>query len=205
MQYPAARVTQPRKPHTSDNSAAAGTRQRGGTQLTGGVLDFTAATGTVSLPVWMLGALDVPEGRHVYLRVADDLPRADSVVLQPVDGAFGDLRDHKAVLELALSGHYSTLTEATVVPINHLGRPYAIRVLEVHPSPSASLFDTEVEVGLGLRRTGAHGQAGLCGPELRLCKFCQAVTASQPKLPLRLRLHLRLPASLLCSHCHATG
>jgi len=51
-----------------------------GTLVACGVLDFTAAEHCVCLPVWMLAALGVKEGRRVHLELTDELPKAESVV-----------------------------------------------------------------------------------------------------------------------------
>lgn len=114
-----------------------------------GVLEFTAREGSVELPphVWSNlfhgSELDCPLVEVKYV----SLPKGSYAKLQPEDLGFSDLPYHKAVLETSLRRH-TTLSQGDVITVLHGDLSYKLRVLELKPSPSVSVIETDVEVDI---------------------------------------------------------
>ncbi|KAL0319867.1 UNVERIFIED_CONTAM: TRAF-type zinc finger domain-containing protein 1 [Sesamum radiatum] len=114
-----------------------------------GVLEFTADEGFVALPVhcWSnlfpAAALNsaMVEVRYVWL------PKGTYAKLQSVEFGFSDIPNHKAVLETALRQH-ATLSQGDMLTVNHGVLTYHLRVLELRPSSSISVLETDIEVDI---------------------------------------------------------
>ncbi|KAI3870315.1 hypothetical protein MKW92_040941 [Papaver armeniacum] len=112
-----------------------------------GVLEFTASDGFVELPlhVWNnLFSSDPPEVPLVEVRYVR-LPKGTYAKLQPDGMGFSDIPNHKAVLETTLRQH-ATLSQGDLVTVNHGTLTYNLRVLELKPSTSVSVLETDIEV-----------------------------------------------------------
>lgn len=72
-------------------------------------------------------------------------PKGTYAKLQPVEAGFSDIPNHKAVLETSLRQH-ATLSEGDVLTVNHGVLTYHLRVLELKPSSSVSVLETDIEV-----------------------------------------------------------
>ncbi|KAJ6880387.1 hypothetical protein NC652_033662 [Populus alba x Populus x berolinensis] len=73
------------------------------------------------------------------------LPKGTYAKLQPDVVGFSDLPNHKAVLETSLRQH-ATLSEGDVITVNHGILTYKLQVLELRPSSSVSVLETDIEV-----------------------------------------------------------
>ncbi|XP_042521136.1 uncharacterized protein LOC122094409 [Macadamia integrifolia] len=114
-----------------------------------GVLEFTASEGFVELPphVWNnLFAGEAPSAPLIEVRYVR-LPKGNYVKLQPDGMGFLDIPNHKAVLETGLRQH-ATLSQGDVVTVNHGDLSYKLRVLELKPSSSVSVLETDVDVDI---------------------------------------------------------
>ncbi|GER31580.1 ubiquitin fusion degradation protein-like protein [Striga asiatica] len=115
-----------------------------------GVLEFTADEGLVALPshCWSnLFSAGPPHSATVEVRYVW-LPKGTYAKLQPVKPGFSDLPNHKAVLETSLRQH-ATLSEGDLLSVGHGGTlTYNLRVLELRPSPSVSVLETDIEVDI---------------------------------------------------------
>lgn len=114
-----------------------------------GVLEFTADEGTVGLPphVWQnLFPTDTPKIRLVEVRYVW-LPKGSYAKLQPDQIGFSDLPNHKAILETSLRQH-ATLSENDIFTVNYGELIYKLRVLELKPSSSVSVLETDIEVDI---------------------------------------------------------
>lgn len=112
-----------------------------------GVLEFTADDGVVGLPSHICSNLFpaefpmVPMVEVCYVW----LPKGTYAKLQPVEAGFSDIPNHKAVLETSLRQH-ATLSKGDVLTVNHGVLTYHLRVLELKPSSSVSVLETDIEV-----------------------------------------------------------
>ncbi|KAK9133278.1 hypothetical protein Scep_012806 [Stephania cephalantha] len=112
-----------------------------------GVLEFTSPNGTVELPphVWNNLFPDAPVGVPLvevrYVR----LPKGTYAKLQPDGRGFSDIPNHKAVLETSLRNN-ATLSQGDVIAVKHGELSYNLRVLELKPSSSVSVLETDIEV-----------------------------------------------------------
>ncbi|KAK7372630.1 hypothetical protein VNO80_06017 [Phaseolus coccineus] len=114
-----------------------------------GVLEFTADEGSVGLPphVWnnlfSEGTSESPlvEVRYVWL------PKGTYAKLQPERAGFSDLPNHKAILETSLRQH-ATLSQGDILIVNYGELAYKLRVLELKPSSSVSVLETDIEVDI---------------------------------------------------------
>ncbi|KAL1307815.1 hypothetical protein HN51_049715 [Arachis hypogaea] len=114
-----------------------------------GVLEFTAEEGSVGLPphVWSNlfseGMVKSPlvEVRYVWL------PKGTYAKLQPERVGFSDLPNHKAILETSLRQH-ATLSQGDILTVNYGELVYKLRVLELKPSKSVSVLETDIEVDI---------------------------------------------------------
>ncbi|MED6159824.1 hypothetical protein PIB30_045703 [Stylosanthes scabra] len=114
-----------------------------------GVLEFTAEEGSVGLPphVWSNlfseGTVKSPlvEVRYVWL------PKGTYAKLQPERVGFSDLPNHKAILETSLRQH-ATLSQGDILTVNYGELVYKLRVLELKPSKSVSVLETDIEVDI---------------------------------------------------------
>ncbi|GAV69706.1 UFD1 domain-containing protein [Cephalotus follicularis] len=114
-----------------------------------GVLEFTADEGSVGLPphVWNnLFPTDPPNAPLVELRYVL-LPKGTYAKLQPDGIGFSDLPNHKALLETSLRQH-ATLSQDDVLAVNYGELAYKLRVLELKPSTSISVLETDIEVDI---------------------------------------------------------
>ncbi|XP_050207192.1 uncharacterized protein LOC126656626 [Mercurialis annua] len=114
-----------------------------------GVLEFTAEEGSVGLPphVWnKLFPSETLKAPLVEIRYLW-LPKGTYAKLQPEIVGFSDLPNHKAILETTLRQH-ATLSEGDVITVNHGILTYNLRVLELKPSDSVSVLETDIEVDI---------------------------------------------------------
>ncbi|XP_059661103.1 uncharacterized protein LOC132307388 [Cornus florida] len=112
-----------------------------------GVLEFTAEEGSVGLPPHVWGNLfpaEAPETSLVEIRYVW-LPKGAYAKLQPNEFGFSDIPNHKAVLETSLRQH-ATLSQDDVLTVKHGALEYHLRVLELKPSSSVSVLETDIEV-----------------------------------------------------------
>ncbi|KAM6572604.1 hypothetical protein CsatA_016684 [Cannabis sativa] len=114
-----------------------------------GVLEFTAEEGFVGLPphVWQnLFATDTLTSHMIEIRYAW-LPKGTYAKLQPDRVGFSDLPNHKAILETSLRQH-ATLSQDDLFTVNYGELTYKLRVLELKPSTSVSVLETDIEVDI---------------------------------------------------------
>ncbi|KAM7275785.1 hypothetical protein ACFE04_017651 [Oxalis oulophora] len=115
-----------------------------------GVLEFTADENSVGLPphVWnnLFPADDTSESRLVEVRYVQ-LQKGTYAQLQPDGIGFSDLPNHKALLETILRRH-TTLSQDDVLVVNYGNLSYKLRVLELKPSTSISVLETDIEVDI---------------------------------------------------------
>jgi len=107
-----------------------------------GVLEFTAAEGTVGLPYWMMQNLLIEEGGFITIRSVT-LPKGTYVKLQPQSSAFLDISNPKAVLEMRLR-NFAALTQGDVIKLEYNSKNYYLSVLESKPSSAISIIETDV-------------------------------------------------------------
>lgn len=114
-----------------------------------GVLEFTADEGFVGLPphVWRnLFPSDTPNNSFVEVRYVR-LPKGTYAKLQPEGIGFAELPNQKAVLETSLRQH-ATLSQDDVLTVNYGELAYKLKVLELKPSSSVSVLETDIEVDI---------------------------------------------------------
>ncbi|KAG8364585.1 hypothetical protein BUALT_Bualt18G0012600 [Buddleja alternifolia] len=112
-----------------------------------GVLEFTAEEGFVALPMhcWSnLFPAEAPHSATVEVRYIW-LPKGTYAKLQSLEYGFSDIPNHKAVLETSLRQH-ATLSQGDMLIVNHGVLKYHLRVLELKPSSSISVLETDIEV-----------------------------------------------------------
>lgn len=114
-----------------------------------GVLEFTSEEGFVALPphVWNnlfpSEAPPIPLIEIQYVR----LPKGSYAKLQPEEITFLDIPNHKAVLETSLRQH-ATLSQDDIITVRHGELTFKLRVLELKPSQSVSVLETDIEVDI---------------------------------------------------------
>lgn len=114
-----------------------------------GVLEFTADEGSVALPphVWQnLFPEESPKTLLIEVRYVW-LPKGTYAKLQPQRMGFSDLPNHKAILETSLRQH-ATLSQGDILTVNYGELAYRLQVLELKPSSSVSVLETDVEVDI---------------------------------------------------------
>ncbi|KAL2901191.1 Ubiquitin recognition factor in ER-associated degradation protein 1 [Bienertia sinuspersici] len=114
-----------------------------------GVLEFTAEEGFVALPphVWSnLFPTEAPATPLIEIQYVR-LPKGSYAKLQPEEGSFLDIPNHKAVLETSLRQH-ATLSQDDVITVRHGELTFKLHVLELKPSPSVSVLETDIEVDI---------------------------------------------------------
>ncbi|KAH6776130.1 Ubiquitin fusion degradation UFD1 family protein [Perilla frutescens var. hirtella] len=114
-----------------------------------GVLEFTVEEGFVALPQHCWSNLfpeDAPGSAAVEVRYVW-LPKGTYAKLQSVEFGFSDIPNHKAVLETSLRQH-ATLSQGDTLIVNHGALTYHLRVLELKPSSSISVLETDIEVDI---------------------------------------------------------
>ncbi|PIN21173.1 Ubiquitin fusion-degradation protein [Handroanthus impetiginosus] len=114
-----------------------------------GVLEFTADEGLVALPLhcWSnLFPTEAPNSAMVEVRYVW-LPKGTYAKLQSVEYGFSDIPNHKAVLETSLRQH-ATLSQGDTLTVTHGVLTYHLRVLELKPSCSISVLETDIEVDI---------------------------------------------------------
>nr|CAD1834905.1 unnamed protein product [Ananas comosus var. bracteatus] len=112
-----------------------------------GVLEFTARENSAELPphVWTNLFPDTNiEVPLIEVRYAS-LPKVTYAKLKPEEVGFSDLPNHKAILETTLRRH-ATLSEGDVIAVYYGELQYKLRVLELRPSSSVSILETDIEV-----------------------------------------------------------
>ncbi|KAK2988601.1 hypothetical protein RJ640_026098 [Escallonia rubra] len=135
--------------HQEDRSEAKTTESRHHGTTHAGVLEFTAEEGFVGIPPHIWGNLfplnalstSLVEVRYVWLA------KGTYAKLQPEEFGFSDIPNHKAVLETSLRQH-ATLSQDDVLTVSHGALTYHLRVLELKPSSSVSVLETDIEVDI---------------------------------------------------------
>ncbi|CAN6445693.1 unnamed protein product [Victoria cruziana] len=133
----------------SSEASSAGTMHEENRTTHSGVLEFTAAEGSVELPphIWTnLFPVPVEITPLVEVRYVR-LPKGTYAKLQPDTMGFSDIPNHKAVLETSLRQH-ATLSQGDILTVSHGGLNYKLKVLELKPSSSVSVLETDVEVDI---------------------------------------------------------
>lgn len=128
----------------ADNSETQGSRT-----THAGVLEFTAEEGFVALPqhCWSnLFPTKIPISAIVEVRYVW-LPKGAYAKLQSIESGFSDIPNHKAVLETTLRQH-ATLSRGDTLTVNHGVLTYHLHVLELKPSSSISVLETDIEVDI---------------------------------------------------------
>ncbi|KAI9082361.1 hypothetical protein K1719_035784 [Acacia pycnantha] len=131
----------------SSGTKPTGEENRGTTHS--GVLEFTAGEGSVGLPphVWNNLFADItPKSPLVEVRYVG-LSKGTYAKLQPERAGFSDLPNHKAILETSLRQH-ATLSQGDILTVNYGELAYKLRVLELKPSSSVSVLETDIEVDI---------------------------------------------------------
>nr|CAD1834907.1 unnamed protein product [Ananas comosus var. bracteatus] len=114
-----------------------------------GVLEFTARENSAELPphVWT----NLFPGTNVEVPLIEvhyaSLPKGTYAKLKPEAVGFSDLPNHKAILETTLRKH-ATLSEGDVIMVYYGELQYKLRVLELKPSLSVSILETDIEVDI---------------------------------------------------------
>ncbi|XP_044503219.1 uncharacterized protein LOC123223859 [Mangifera indica] len=114
-----------------------------------GVLEFTADEGFVGLPshVWSnLFPTATPKASLVEVRYVQ-LPKGTYAKLKPDGLGFSELPSQKAVLETSLRQH-ATLSQGDVLTVNYGALEYKLQVLDLKPSSSISVLETDIEVDI---------------------------------------------------------
>ncbi|KAL2316977.1 hypothetical protein Fmac_030853 [Flemingia macrophylla] len=135
--------------HTENSSSIQDTDKEKQGITHSGVLEFTADEGSVGLPphVWNnLFSQDTPKSPLVEVRYVW-LPKGTYAKLQPERVGFSDLPNHKAILETCLRQH-ATLSKGDILTVNYGELAYKLRVLELKPSTSVSVLETDIEVDI---------------------------------------------------------
>lgn len=120
-----------------------------------GVLEFTAAEGTVGIPPKAAASLfqgqNVGGGKQLPETVQVKFVRLEKgkfASLQPRGQGFGKRElDFKLLLERALKAH-TTLTEGDVVFVRHGRETFEVRVTELRPERAVNILNTDLEVAL---------------------------------------------------------
>ncbi|GMG98695.1 hypothetical protein Nepgr_000535 [Nepenthes gracilis] len=133
--------------HQDSPSNKTSEEERGGMITHSGVLEFTTEEGSVALPphVWNnLFPMDAPKDPLIEVQYVR-LPKGSYAKLQPEGVGFSDIPNHKAVLETSLRQH-ATLSQNDIITVRQGELMYKLRVLELKPSPSVSVLETDIEV-----------------------------------------------------------
>ncbi|XP_074270245.1 uncharacterized protein LOC141593331 [Silene latifolia] len=114
-----------------------------------GVLEFTAEEGRVALPphVWNnLLSSETPMTPMIEVQYVR-LPKGSYAKLQSDEVAFLEVPNHKAVLETTLRQH-ATLSQEDTIMVKHGELTFKLHVLELKPSSSVSVLETDIEVDI---------------------------------------------------------
>lgn len=113
-----------------------------------GVLEFTATEDVAEIPpqVWQNLFHDNNHSPLIRVRYVR-LLKGKYAKLQPEVLGFSDIPNHRAVLETTLRQH-ATLSEGDILIVHHGGIDYRLRVLELKPSSSISVLETDIEVDI---------------------------------------------------------
>lgn len=112
-----------------------------------GVLEFSAAEGTIYLPLWVMKSIGVRSGDFVTLRNVT-LQLGTFVKLQPQSVAFLDITDPRAVLEHSFRA-FSALTRGDIIQISYNDQVYEFAILEVMPESAKRaicIVETDLQV-----------------------------------------------------------
>lgn len=82
----------------------------------------------------MVQELGLQGGETLVLRVANGVPKATKLVLQPMTADFFNVADHKALLERQLTQRYTCLSPADIIRVEEAGMEYDVLVQEAAPS-----------------------------------------------------------------------
>ncbi|KAG8347740.1 putative ubiquitin fusion degradation protein [Trypanosoma vivax] len=94
-----------------------------------GVLDFTAPTGIIIVPQWMMPALGVEVGDTVLIETCVLSP-GKLIKLRPQESSFIELSDPRQVLEMRLN-EYPVLTKGTSIVLQYAGHDFIIDVIDI--------------------------------------------------------------------------
>ncbi|XP_031393501.1 uncharacterized protein LOC116205144 [Punica granatum] len=126
-----------------------------------GVLEFMADEGSVGLPphVWnnLFGADSHAASANRLVEVHYvSLPKGTYAKLQPMGVGFSDLPNHKAILETSLRQH-ATLSQGDIFTVSYGELTYKLQVLDLKPSSTVSVLETDIEVDIVSPGNGSEG------------------------------------------------
>jgi ubiquitin fusion degradation protein 1 len=131
---------------------------------------FSAPTGQVYLPFWLMQNLLLREGGKLQLHTLKPPPAASFVRFQPLCSDFltvAALQGPRALMEHALRQHCA-LSEGEVIAVRHGDARYSLKVVEVRPSSSSTGCNVVSLAGdLDLEVDFALPPGGLTGPSLK--------------------------------------
>ena len=115
------------------------TNQRTGSKVFGGVLEFGAPSGVVSLTSYLAKTIMVEEGDNVTVRLVA-LPKGTFAKLQPLQPDYLEIPDFRAALESLMRSNFTTLTQGEIISLEHQGKTHDILVSELKPATAVSII-----------------------------------------------------------------
>ena len=115
------------------------TNQRTGSKVFGGVLEFGASPGSVSLTPYLAKTIMAEEGDSVTVRLVA-LPKGTFAKLQPLQPDYLEIPDFRAALESLMRSHFTTLTQGEIISLEHQGKTHDILVSELKPATAVSII-----------------------------------------------------------------
>ena len=109
-----------------------------------GVLEFTAETDNIIMPIWMMHNLSVEEG-NIVLVESIELPRAISVRLKTSSEEFLQRYNPKPMLEARLV-HFTCLTEGDTVGVHVKGGVHHMKVIKTVPESAVCIVNCDLNV-----------------------------------------------------------
>lgn len=118
-----------------------------GVRVVCGVLEFTAPSGSVYVPRWVLERLNAPAGSLLDVRLTK-LERGTFARIQPETDALQDQPDARVALEHALAA-YMALSTGDRIPVLLPGHVVEwVRVVELKPAPAVCILNTDLRLEL---------------------------------------------------------
>ncbi|KAI8067783.1 ubiquitin fusion degradation protein UFD1-domain-containing protein [Gongronella butleri] len=158
----------------------------------GGVREFSGDEGHVSVPRWMMTALDMEEQGGRLIVSVKPLPKGTWARLRPLsndDSSAPRIKDYRAALESHLRQHYNTLTAGQTISCSYASSRYLFLVVDLKPAPAVCVTDTDLEVDLEEDMTSSIASAAPSSVSSS-SSFTHLSAPSQP-LPVAMDQHVR--------------
>lgn len=109
-----------------------------------GVKEFTAPTGQIIIPKWIMDNLCLDIADEVQLKIVKNVIKGDLIKLEPQDKSFFDIIDYDTLLTQIFS-NYCLLQDNSIISVNIFDRIYQLRIFDISQDWSSIDIENNID------------------------------------------------------------